>query len=331
MHSPRPPAPPAMSPAIAVALAGCALLVIGALLWKAFGPPPEPQWAGDDTAQVRSGLDFPPLIIDAEELQRARQVHDEEVELSAEHQAQHEALLNAIKDANRAQFSDADPIDARALQARIDELSASLVPATGPRGFVPLGSSLFDACATSLEELLAAVRRGALTLEDASTAPALPRFASYREHCGNVVPVLREHNLLTDDAVWKTPSSRLIFDILQRYRFAEIIHTIQPTRLQMAPYEYEMLTRWRIEDAEAFDVRTRRRFLSRVSPIIPDYDVALAHARLDVHGKSPEEAIPRFQQLASEHPDSARYRDILTELRRSAGLPARSTTAPGSP
>ncbi|RVU48877.1 hypothetical protein EA187_05465 [Lujinxingia sediminis] len=331
MHSPRPPAPPAMSPAIAVALAGCALLIIGALLWKNFGPSPEPQWAHEDAAQIQSGLDFPSLNIDAEELQRARQVHDEAPELSRELRAQHQALIEAIKEANRAQFTDAEPIDARSLQARIDDVSAALVPATGPRGFVPLGSPLFEACATSLEELLAALRRGAITLDEASTAPALPRFASYREHCGNVIPMLRQHNLITNNALWQTPSSPLIFDILQRYRFAEIIHTIQPTRLQLAPYEYEMLTRWRIEDAEAFDVRTRRRFLSRVSTIIPDYDVNLAHARLDVHGRSPAEAIPRFQQLVSEHPDSARYRDILTELRRSAGLPARSTTSPGTP
>ncbi|WP_230467448.1 hypothetical protein [Lujinxingia vulgaris] len=331
MHSPRPPAPPAMSPAIAVALAGCALLIIGALLWKVFGPPPQPQWAPEDTAQIRSGLDFPALTIDAEELQRARSVHYEESELSGDLDARRQALLDAIKEANRAQFTDADPIDARTLQARIDELSASLVPATGPRGFVPLGTPIFEACATSLEALLEAVRRGALTLEEASSAPALPRFASYRESCGNVIPVLRQHNLLTDKAVWKSPSSHLLFDILQRYRFAEIIHTIQPTRLQLAPYEFEMLTRWRIEDPQAFDVRTRRRFLSRVSTIIPDYDIALAHARLDVHGKSPEEALPRFQQLVSEHPDSARYRDLLTELRRSAGLPARSTTSAPAP
>lgn len=320
MRSPKSPTPPAMSPAIAVALAGCALLIIGALLWWAFGPPPEPQWAEQDASEIRSGTEFPALQIDAEKLQNAREVHYESVELSDDQRAQFEALMAAIGEANRAQFTDAAPIDARDLQGRIDTLSASLLPATGPRGFIPLGNAMFDQCATSLEELLDTLRRGAITMEEASTAPPMPRFETYREACGNVIPMLRQRNLLTDDGLWRYASSPLVFNILQRLRFAEIVHDLQPTRLQLAPYEFQMLTRWRIEDPEAFDVRTRRRFLSRVSNILPDYDVALAHARLDVHGKDLDEAVVRFQSLVDEHPDSPRYRDILTELRRSVGV-----------
>src|SRR5690554_5728155 len=170
MRSLKSPAPPSMSPAIAVALAGCALLIIGALIWRAFGPPPEPQWAEQDAAEIRSGAQFPALIVDAEKLQNARDVHYEEVELSDDQRAQHQAMMEAIREANRAQFTDADPIDARELQGRIDALSSSLLPATGPQGFVPLGSPMFDACAVALEELLDALRRGAITLEQASTS-----------------------------------------------------------------------------------------------------------------------------------------------------------------
>ncbi|RAL23731.1 hypothetical protein DL240_06120 [Lujinxingia litoralis] len=287
-------------------------------MWRTFGPPPQPDWAAEDAAQIRSGSHFPALSVDVEHLAASRQAHYHTVELSSDQRAQHHALMEAVVAANRAQFTDAEAIDARALQGRIDTLSSALLPATGPRGFVPLAEPTFEACASGLEELLDAIRRGALTLHEASTAPPAKRFESYRDHCGNVLPMLRERALITEDARWSYASSPYIFSVLQRYRFADIIHTRQPLRLQLAPYELQLLTRWRIEDPNAFDVRTRRRHLARATDLLPDYDVPLARTRLDAHGKALSEALPHFRDLVESHPDTPRYRDLLRELEHQA-------------
>ncbi len=294
--------------------------ILGGVGWSLFGPEPESEWTPDEEAHLLAGLQFPPLTVDANRLADARSSHYDKPDLSLI-EADVAELRTTFRKINLSQFpsdrliGDLSPLE---LVAKIEFVAGDVVGVTGVRGFNSVGTPHFERCLSGLDDLLAAIESGNLPLSQALENPPASRFEDYREHCGNFLPVLHERHLVTSEGQWRHDYSRDIADILQRYRWADMVRDIYPLHDLLSRYELELLFRWRIEDPEAFPPRHRRQLLARAqNRYLPeDYDFDLAWARLDVANFDLEGALPRFEELVENHPDNELYRAIHDDIAR---------------
>lgn len=309
-----------MAPAIIIAFVICTAMILGALGWAIWGPEPESDWTDEEIAQIRSGIQFPPLRVDETRLAAARADHYVVADLQL-YADSVEELRALARRANLTQFPPHDPdniIDHRELEHRLIFAADEVVPAAGVRGFMSVGEPIFERCNRGLRDLLSAIRRNELPLTQAVEDPPADRFYLYRENCGNLLPILIERHLVGADGQWQRTYSQVIVDLIQRYRWADLLHTRYPTHQQMAPYELELFFRWRIEDPDAFTVVERRRHLQSARSVLDEteYDYALARARLDAANGDLERAVARFADLVEEDPHNQVYSSIHAELSR---------------
>lgn len=313
-HDARSPTPASLHPSLLLAFAICGALVVGLFFIIGPGRPTAPVVTSgphfDDPTQ------FAPLSIDEQRLARERHRHHGPVTLDRARPAL-ERLYEAVYRAHRHQF----PTVEGEVRASVVELEAALVfaadevlPATGMPGFVVAGEPIFEACQEAIDELLLAIHRRSITLDQARTDPPLPRFARYRDNCGNALPMLLDHGLVTPDGRWARPYAPKLFEILNRLRWANILHARLPARLQITPYEYELLMRWRIEEPKAFPITKRRAFLREAATYLPHYDVVLAEALLDIEGQDTSFAVDRIRKIVEEHPEVPEYKLRLERL-----------------
>lgn len=314
--------PEPMAPAIVVSIFLLSALILSVGLWGVFGPDSPSEWTDEEWAEIQAGIHFPALKVDNARLEAARRAHYDSPDLGL---VQDEVLQlhSLIRKANVNQFPVHDPsdrVDLQALDLQLRFAAEELLPVTGVRGFQRLGEPLFERCSGGVDALVRALGRGQIPLAQALEDPPANRFQAYREYCGNLLPVLVERNLVTTDGRWNHNYKDALIDILQRYRFADLIHSQFATRRQLSSYELEIFYRWTIEDRRAFDINERRRFLQRSESILPDsYDLALARARLDVADKDLASAVERFQELTEEYPSNRLYSAIYENLRRQSG------------
>ncbi|MBA2662956.1 MAG: hypothetical protein H0U74_11715 [Bradymonadaceae bacterium] len=316
-HDTSPPDPPTIHPVLWVSFALCALIIV--VLFVAFTHTTSTPHARLKEPARYEPLLFAPLEVDARQLAIERDRHHGEARLDAvgEDLAH---LHQIVRKANLSQFPSADeqaPPDALQMQAELVFAADEVLPATGVRGFIAAGEPIFEACNEGLEQLLQALRLANLPLAEARTNPPHRRFQKYRENCGNALPSLLEHGLVSATGQWLKPYGPAIFEILNRFRWAHIAHARLPARLQLSPYEYRLMMRWRIEDPDAFPLQARREFLSQATELFPDYDSALAEALLDVEGKDKTFATERMRALHLQYPNNAEYLRRLRALEQS--------------
>ncbi len=253
---------------------------------------------------------FAPLTIDTARLLRERREQQSEAQLGeVDRELSH--LYSVVIRANQAQFPPQDSQtqpDPVLLAAEVTFAADEVLPASGVRGFTAAGEPIFAACNEGIEELLKAIRIKNVSLAEAKENPPLARFKKYRENCGNALPMLLQHGLVTPDGRWAKPYAATLFDILNRYRWAHIAHARLPARLQLAPYEYELLMRWRIEDPDAFSTNERKQFIAQAAAEIRDYDSLLAETLLENESKDRTQAVEHLRNLSEKHPTNQNYR-----------------------
>lgn len=329
MSSPNQPSTPnrhAINPVLWTAFGVCLLCTIG--LGFAFSSLSSSSHTSSQSQNLEANpTQFPPLIIDHQRLNKERRLQQSEARLgSVEQELNH--LYAVVRRANLAQFpstaNEARP-DLVILNAEVTFAADEVLPASGIRGFTAAGEPLFAACNEGIEELLKAIRRQSIPLEEARRNPSPARFQKYRENCGNALPLLLQHGLVDSTGRWSKPYAPVLFEILNRYRWAHITHARLPARLQLAPYEYELLMRWRIEDPDAFPIAERRKFIHQASSEISDFDPVLAETLLDNEGKTESEAIENLRELSEKHPENQNYRQrYLRALQRQEQATSRS-------
>lgn len=252
---------------------------------------------------------FEPLTIDSARLKRERREQQSEAQLgTVDKELSH--LYSVIRQANSAQFppqNGQNQTDQILLAAEVTFAADEVLPASGVRGFTAVGEPIFAACNEGIEELLKAIRINNVSLDEAKENPPPARFQKYRENCGNAFPMLLQHGLVTTDGRWAKPYASTIFDILNRYRWAHIAHARLPARLQLSPYEYELLMRWRIEDPDAFSRGERQKFITQAAAEIRDYDAPLAEVLLSNEGNDRLQALEHLRELSEKHPTNQNY------------------------
>lgn len=316
-YSPEP-----MAPAIVISCLLLTILVLAAFVWSQVRPTSSDEWSEDQWREIQSGIEFPPHRIDRSTLEASRNAHyqEAELELIADEVNRLRSLIQA---ANRAQFlgeeSDPPP-DLQALDFELRYAAEEIIPVTGVRGFQRIGEPIFERCTRGVNALALALERDRIALADALENPPAEEFQEYRSNCGNFLPLLIERSLIRTNGHWNHPDHELLLDVLQRYRFADLVHSQYSTHHQLAPYELEIYHRWIIEDPDAFDLAERRRHLERARAQLPsDYDLPLAQARLDAADLTPTDAARRFRELAERHPGNDLYQAIADRLKDRQG------------
>jgi hypothetical protein len=302
-------APPALSPGLkagfVVSLAlGCLLFWLMAFSDSSDGP--------------EHPLAFPAIDIDQKRLDGERTEKYAEARSNLE-KSPPEEFLEVVRKVNRQQFTN-DVAKRRETAERLSYLANEVIPKTGYEGFMAAGQPVFDKCRKGLEELLEAVRSGELELSEARSDPAPGQFGRYRTNCGRLLPTLIERGLVDQQGYWTKPVelSQTIFDILQRLRWANIIHSRRPPMMQLTEYERELLMRWRIEDPDAYGRDKKEEFLKRTErnpEPYPSYDVPLTRAKIAYQTGDLQTAAEILKkQLREDSGDTSDYREALEWL-----------------
>lgn len=312
-----------MSPAILITAFICLAFILGIAANKFIFQASKFSLSAEQRLQIESGLNFPPLQFDKARQQAAHREFYETPDLSTQRDTV-QALHDLTQKANLTQFP---PLDGESLPplAELDHhlrlLADELLPATGPRGFSSVGEPLFQACTEGLNDLLAALQAQELPLSQALKDPPHQRFAQYRKNCGNALPVLLERHLITPDGTWAHDFGPELFGILQRYRWADLIHSRYSTDQQLAPYDLEIFSRWRIEDPQAFSPAERRQLLAQSRAYLPtDYDHGLARVRIEAANQDLSAAAVQLGDLIHENPENPVYSAIFQDLERQLRL-----------
>lgn len=311
--------PEPMAPGLIV---GCllSLTLIGAVVgWSILGA--GDSFDAEQKAHILSGTEFPRLDIDTQKLQQSRRAHYTEPDLETI-DGEIDQLYTAFREINSMQFPSHDPDggdSSEQLELLIEYLAGQIVSATRADGFAVVGKPLFEQCLQGLDELIAEVSSGNLPMSQALKDPPADRFSLYRDNCGNLLPELQAHELVSSDGEWLHPQGRTLVDIFQRYRWADLVRKDYPLHAQLSGYELQIFFQWRIESTPAFSAGQRHQFLLQAAPYLPDdYDTRLTEARLDTLDEDSDQARARFQQLRDEHPDNEFYAAIYTEVERQA-------------
>jgi len=279
-------------------------------------------------------LEFRPIAVDHPRLDRQRQDRSANLQTAGE-EAPIEELLTHVRRLNGLQFDEATRDRQTKLAEKISYLANDVIEITGYDAFIAAGRPLFERCRTGLQSLLADVRSGDVSLETARTDPDPDAYGDYRRNCGNLLPTLLERGLIDGEGRWTRPRDlkKTIVDILQRYRWANIIRTRRPPLEQLTEYERRLLMRWRIEDSDAYSLRERRNYLDRLADnpgLVPKYNVAEARARLAYAERDLHQAVQFLKdRMREQSGDAARYRQALEWLERHHGNGANGTSGAG--
>ena len=234
---------------------------VGALISIVLGAPVKPSVDADS---FRTQVD-----IDAERLREARAAKYGGVDL-APHAQEVAELRDAVRSSHELQFRPAAPSETR--NAMVINLYAAneVLAATNLEGFMLAGTDVFEQCLEALDELRAAVKSGNLAIEKARVDPG-PDFQKYRQNCGNALPTLIDTKIMRPNGDWVDPRvGPVMFDIINRLRWASILDLRKPPQQQLTNYEYELLTRWRASN-ELFPVDKRIEWVQEAASHVPEH------------------------------------------------------------
>lgn len=280
---------PRLDSAIVAGLMICALLAAGFVFWRV-------------TQHNRIGekdFAFADIEVDREKLDAQRVEKYGAINLQKA-QAEWQALLEAGRALNRGQHEGLSQEKQAELGVQITYHANEILPASGYEGFVVSGEPLIHACQEGLDELLEAVRAGELSLEEARDNPPADKFSDYRDNCGMLLPTWMERGLINDQGEWSFEYAPVLSDVLQRYRWAHIIHDQQKPAAQLTGYEVRILQRWRVEHAQGLSERDRLKYLERLERHDPEYDAAYARGVLAYREGDIERAFEHFEEMARE-------------------------------
>lgn len=282
----------------------CALLAAGFAYWR-MGPARE---VTDDDFK------FPELTVNLQKLERQRQEKYADVNLQ-QVENEWQQLIAAAREVHRGQFADISQEEQLKRAATVKVWANETILGSGFEGFVATGEPIFRECAAGLQELLGAVQKGEISLEKAQEELPGDRFTTYRDNCGNLLPVIAERGLVTEDGKWASKNAPVIADLLNRYRWAHIIHDQKDPWSQLTKEGARTLARWRVEDAKGYTVEQRRKFLSTLSSQFPDYNAEFALGLLAYRAGETQKALEHFERLAEAQPrsDFQRYTDFLRQ------------------
>lgn len=292
----------------------CAILfaALGALMTGGDHDAP----AGEDTPHLE-GMEWPPLEIDPAALAKARRdFHGDASGLLDAPEAK--ALLEIVRDGNDHQF-ETHPIPSMTREQLENGLAIAVSDAItlGSRdSYVALGQPLFDACERGLEKLQADLARGELTLEQATTDPDFERYATYRRNCGNMLGELHRRGLVDDRGQFEGERERELARILQRFRWAYTAHLYRPPLEQLPELEREILARWRVEDADAFSIEERQRYLNELLRYVPSYPEGVALAMLAYEAGDKRRAAEIVSRFLNQSPHDPNYNAMKAALDR---------------
>lgn len=168
--------------------------------------------------------------------------------------------------ANLLQF--AEPSD-----AEMEEMSKEIALARNDallkvpeiKQFVMIGEPIFEACNKELGMLLDDILEQRVSMDDALAPNLGPTYDLYMRNCGHAMPQLRKHELVTANGEWRRPQDGpLVFDVLQRMRFALQNADRIPQHLAVSPEDYRVWAQWRLMWPEAFSPSERYAGLARL-------------------------------------------------------------------
>lgn len=256
------------------------------------------------------GMTWPELDVDISTLdqERAAQAAKNSTSQAISHPSS-EALRDVVRLINDHQFT-THPIPSRTMPSLEEDLKIAISEALtviDPAHFVVLGEPLFSKCAQGLNAIQEELAKGSVTLEQVVKDADFERHELYRQYCGNMLGELEKRGLVDAKGQWKDERSKALSTILQRYRWAHMVKLYADPITQLSPTEQQIFVRWRVEDANAFDLNTRRKFVNALYHHIPNYPKGVPEAMLAYEAGDKKGAVEILSRYKNQAPDNPTY------------------------
>lgn len=303
------------------------LALFGAIFWFS-GPgrtPADTSTRSTLTIPVPVGMAWPALTIDREALDASRAKQRADWNRDASHRDLSERkevqdLLEVVKLINDHQFA-THPIPSRTMESLEHDLTIALsgiLEVIKPEEFIHLGGPIFEKCEEGLAIVQREIAAGTITLEQAIEDADFERHELYRKHCGNMLQEFKKRGLIDARGQWVHENAAQLGTVLERYRWAHLLHLYVEPLAQLTELERTIFVRWRVEDPEAFDLPTRRRFVPDLYRYLPTYPKGVPEAMLSYEAgerKQAAEILSRYRNQAPDAPTySAMYEALVKEL-----------------
>jgi hypothetical protein len=285
---------------------GLALLLLVLLLFFSFQ---------SDKTKV-SPFAYPQVVVDSQKLENARKTRYGDLEVTTAQDSVIK-LHELLRRLGKLQFTPADerpdPKEIKDLYILLEFHSDEIVVDLGYDGFLLASEPVLAACDEALEATLAQLRDGSIQWSAVLATP--DRLSDeYRENCGNFLPELEKHKLITERGEWQdAQSGPTIANVLNRYRIGSTLRARTPTWRQLTSYEASLFCQL-VVGRTTFQRGFRRECLERLQRIDPDYDADLAEVLLDVEENQLDVALQKVKVLAARRKDKRRFWTIRSTL-----------------
>lgn len=270
----------------------CAVAAAGTLAYAMFGQGPIP-----DVSDADFALKSP--AIDRDRLKAEREAAYGDVDLSGA-QDEVDELLKVTRDANRLQFGEPTMKELRDTKILTEHHANAVITETGIDAFMAAGKPLFDNCMAGVQAVLADVESGKLEPDEALGDPG-ESYTDYREWCGKALPALARFGLVSPDGKWNDPKvGPVIFDVMNRYRWAAVLDLRKPPAEQLTPYEFELLTQWRVGRTDV-PIDRRIDWVQTAARRLDDFDVYETVGNMYFHDNNYEAAYLAYAQRCEKN------------------------------
>ncbi len=265
---------------------------------------------------VPEGMTWPALTIDTNQLDKARATHTPSLPKARLELEEVKALHEVVQQINDHQFV-THPIPSKTpqhLEQALKITLSNILTEFDETQFLALGEPIFAQCATGFEQLQKDLEQGKLTLEQATADADFETYTVYRKFCGNMLGELHNRGLLDEKGQWRSVRAKKIGSILERYRWAHMFRLYADPITQLAPIEREILTRWRVEDPQAFKLDTRERFIDALHHHVPHYPEGVAEAMIAYERGNKQDAAEILSRYRNQSPNNPTYKVMYEAL-----------------
>ena len=125
---------------------------------------------------------------------------------------------------------------------------------------------------------------------------------------------LHQRKMINEDGSWRSTDDKMLASILQRYRWAYLVHLyVNPLEL-LTESERQAFLRWRVEDKDAFSMEQRKKYLEDIYKYIPEYPKGMAEAMFAYEQGNTARAAEILSLYKNKYPEQKTYTIMYNAL-----------------
>ncbi len=265
---------------------------------------------------VPSGMEWPELIPAHETIQKERAAQRAQAAQGITSHDKIQDFYRAVRAVNDHQFK-THPIPSKTPESLDHDFNLTLglvLEEVKPEDMLSIAPPIVESCDKGLEQLQQDIKAGKTTLQKAMEDADFETYQLYRKNCGNMLSQLHQRKMINEDGSWRSTDDKMLASILQRYRWAYLVHLyVNPLEL-LTESERQAFLRWRVEDKDAFSMEQRKKYLEDIYKYIPEYPKGMAEAMFAYEQGNTARAAEILSLYKNKYPEQKTYTIMYNAL-----------------